>query len=113
VPHPALLTFAERRGASLQNRIADAMTRFAGSMAFVYVHAVWFAVWIGLGVESFPYGLLTMIVSLEAIFLATFVLISQNRADDKRHAIADHEWETVQELLTLSRRILAELEGRR
>lgn len=65
-------------------------------MPFVYVHVVWFAVWIGLGIERYPYGLLTMIVSLEAIFLSTFVMISQNRADAKRQALADHEWEKVQ-----------------
>jgi uncharacterized membrane protein len=82
-------------------------------MAFVYIHLVWFGCWIGLGVESYPYGLLTMIVSLEAIFLSTFVLISQNRADAKRHAIADQQWQTVheedrqnEELLDLSRRTL-------
>src|SRR5512133_4179368 len=56
----------------------------AGSMMFVYLHILWFGSWIGFGVESYPYGLLTMIVSLEAIFLSTFVMISQNRADAKR-----------------------------
>src|SRR4030095_118196 len=47
-----------------------------------------------LGVEHYPYGLLTMIVSLEAIFLSTFVMISQNRADEKRQVLADHQWQT-------------------
>ena len=61
-------------------------------MLFVYVHVVWFACWIGFGVEKYPYGLLTMIVSLEAIFLSTFVMISQNRADAKRQVIADEHW---------------------
>jgi uncharacterized membrane protein len=69
----------EERKAGLQTRIADGITRFAGSMFFVYVHIVWFALWIVVGIEKFPYGLLTMIVSLEAIFLSTFVMISQNR----------------------------------
>jgi uncharacterized membrane protein len=89
------------------------MTAFAGSMSFVYIHLAWFGCWIGLGVENYPYGLLTMIVSLEAIFLSTFVLISQNRADAKRQVIADQQWHTVQEedqqneeLLDLSRQIL-------
>jgi hypothetical protein len=72
-------------GFALQNRIADAITRFAGSMMFVYFHIGWFAVWIILGIEGYPFGLLTMIVSLEAIFLSTFVMISQNRADAKRN----------------------------
>ncbi len=101
------------RRANVQNRIADAITNFAGSMAFVYIHIVWFALWIGLGVENYPFGLLTMIVSLEAIFLSTFVMISQNRADAKRQVLADHQWEFVQaeegqneQLLALSNQIL-------
>jgi uncharacterized membrane protein len=111
--HPALLQHAEQRRRSLENRVADQITRFAGSMTFVYLHVVWFAAWILLGVEHYPYGLLTMIVSLEAIFLSTFVMISQNRADEKRQVLADHQWQTVQEedqqnqqLLELSNQIL-------
>jgi uncharacterized membrane protein len=112
-PNPALARHAEERAQNVQNRFADRITAFAGSMAFVYIHLAWFGCWIGLGVERYPYGLLTMIVSLEAIFLSTFVLISQNRADAKRQAIADQQWQTVQEedrqneeLLDLSRQIL-------
>jgi uncharacterized membrane protein len=110
---PALIKHAEERASDTQNRIADAITRFSGSMAFVYIHVVWFACWIGFGVEKYPYGLLTMIVSLEAIFLSTFVMISQNRADAKREVIANAQWQTVQEedaqnkqLLDLSNQIL-------
>ncbi len=77
----------ERRG-SFQNRMADRITQFAGSMAFVYLHVLWFVVWITLRVEKFPFGLLTMIVSLGAIVLSTFVLISQNRADEERVILA-------------------------
>jgi uncharacterized membrane protein len=71
-----------------QNRLTDGITNFAGSMSFVYLHAVWFGVWVlvnlglagaALAFDRFPFGLLTMIVSLEAIFLSTFVMISQNR----------------------------------
>jgi uncharacterized membrane protein len=112
--NPALLEHAEKRAASLQARIADTITKFAGSMAFVYVHVAWFAVWTGLGVEKFPFGFLTMIVSLEAIFLSTFVMISQNRADEKRQVLADQQWKMVnteekqnEELLALSNEILA------
>ena len=112
-PNPALMKQAEERAASVQNRIADAITDFAGSMWFVYIHIVWFGCWIALGVEGYPFGLLTMIVSLEAIFLSTFVMISQNRADAKRQVIADQQWQTVkeedrqnQELLALSHQIL-------
>ena len=111
--HPILTQQAEERARSVQNRIADAVTRFAGSMPFVYLHIVWFSLWIGLGVESYPYGLLTMIVSLEAIFLSTFVMISQNRADVKRELLAEHQWQLVQEeegqneeLLAVSKQIL-------
>ena len=112
--HPILTQQAEERAKSVQNRIADAVTRFAGSMPFVYLHIVWFSLWIGLGVETYPFGLLTMIVSLEAIFLSTFVMISQNRADAKRESLAEHQWQIVQEeerqneeLLEVSKQILA------
>ena len=111
--HPALARHAEMRRGSLQDRIADLITRFSGSMWFVYIHVAWFTVWIALRVESYPFGLLTMIVSLEAIFLSTFVLISQNRADERRQMLADQEWRTVmleekenQELIRLSNQIL-------
>ena len=113
VQHPALLEHAVQRGANVQNRIADKITRFAGSMAFIYVSIIWFTLWIVLRVEKFPYGLLTMIVSLEAIFLSTFVMISQNRADEKRQVLADNQWKIVQaeeaqneQLIELSKRIL-------
>jgi uncharacterized membrane protein len=112
-PNPALLENARKRAESVQNRIADKITDFAGSMTFVYLHILWFGSWIRFGVEKYPYGLLTMIVSLEAIFLSTFVMISQNRADAKRQVIADQQWQTVQEedrqnvqLLKLSKQIL-------
>jgi uncharacterized membrane protein len=111
--HPALVEHAAVRAESAQNRVADRITMFAGSMAFVYIHLLWFAVWIIVRVEDYPFGLLTMIVSLEAIFLSTFVMISQNRADAKRQVLADHQWETVQteeqqneSLITISNQIL-------
>jgi uncharacterized membrane protein len=111
--HPALLTHAEERARSVQNRIADAITGFAGSMWFVYLHVAWFTAWIVFRVEDYPFGLLTMIVSLEAIFLSTFVMISQNRQDDARRHLADMEWKKVQdeelqnqELIRLSKQIL-------
>jgi uncharacterized membrane protein len=119
--HPAVQAHAERRRARLAHRLADAITRFAGSMSFVVVHVAWFTAWIALGVERFPYGLLTMIVSLEAIFLSTFLLISQNRADERRQMLANAEWALVQqgeqqnelevrqndELIALTKQILA------
>jgi uncharacterized membrane protein len=113
-PNPALLEQAEKRASSVQNRIADRITDFAGSMLFVYLHILWFGSWIIFRIENYPFGLLTMIVSLEAIFLSTFVMISQNRADAKRQVVANLEWKTVREedrqnreLLKLSKEILA------
>jgi uncharacterized membrane protein len=112
--NPVIVKQARVRAESVQNRIADRITDFAGSMQFVYLHVLWFGLWISLGAEKYPYGLLTMIVSLEAIFLSTFVMISQNRADAKRQVIATAQWQTVQledkqneELLDLSNQILA------
>lgn len=112
--NPALARHAHERAQNVQNRIADRITAFSGSMAFVYLHLLWFGCWIGFGVEGYPYGLLTMIVSLEAIFLSTFVMISQNRADARRQVVADQEWQRIQledkqnrELLDLTNEILA------
>ena len=113
--HPSLARYAEQRAASLQNRVADVITAFAGSRGFVYLHVIWFVLWLKLEPfkDVFPYGLLTMIVSLEAIFLSTFVMISQNRADVKRQVLADHQWEMIQaeerqnqQLLDLSTRLV-------
>jgi uncharacterized membrane protein len=110
---PALLKREKERADARQNRIADKITAFSGSMLFVYLHIIWFGCWIGFRVEDYPFGLLTMIVSLEAIFLSTFVMISQNRADARRQVIADEQWKMVQvedkqnvELIDLSKQIL-------
>ena len=94
---PVLLQHERKRAESVQSRIADGVTAFAGSMAFVYIHIVWFVIWVGVPFEKYPFGLLTMIVSLEAIFLSTFVMISQNRADARRQVFADHQYEMIQE----------------
>ena len=85
------------RERNLQDRIADAITSFSGRMVFVYMHIVWFGVWVLLNTgrlsvrpfDPFPYGLLTMIVSLEAIFLSTLVLITQNRLSEEAEHRAD------------------------
>ncbi|MBK3573124.1 DUF1003 domain-containing protein [Streptomyces sp. MBT65] len=95
------IVFARMR--STQDRVADAITAFAGTMLFVYLHALWFAVWIALNegllgkagiFDPYPYGLLTMIVSLEAIFLSTFVMVSQNRQAARENVRADLDFET-------------------
>ena len=86
-----------------EDKASDAITTFAGNIKFVYFHAVWFGFWIaaGLGLfghayefDNFPFGLLTMIVSLEAIFLSTFVMISQNRASQKSEIRSQLDYET-------------------
>jgi uncharacterized membrane protein len=110
--HPALVRHGKERARNVQNRIADTITRRAGSMGFVYVHIVAFAVWM-LWFETNPWPTLTLAVSLEAIFLSTFVMISQNRTDEKRAVLASAAWESVQreekqneQLLQVSRQIL-------
>ena len=82
----------EKRAADLQLRIADGITKFAGSMRFVYIHAVVFVLWM-LFVESNPWPTLTLTVSLEAIFLSTFVMIGQNRQGDFAQRKADHDFQ--------------------
>ena len=97
---PVVLQHMEKRAADVQLRLADAITSFAGSMKFVYIHAVLFAVWM-LFIESNPWPKLTLIVSLEAIFLSTFVMIGQNRQAAFQQSKADHDFvEQEQELKT-------------
>src|SRR5512138_3359457 len=112
VHHPAVVQQFEKRAADAQLRLADKITAFAGSMNFVYLHIALFALWM-LVFEKSPWPTLTLIVSLEAIFLSTFVMIGQNRADEKRQALASQEWQSVQleeqqneQLLDLSNQIL-------
>ena len=93
----ALLRQARQRP---EDRTADAITRFAGSMMFVYMHVGWFALWVVYNIaaphrfDRFPFGLLTLIVSLEAIFLSTFVMISQNREAQRSNIRAQLDFET-------------------
>jgi uncharacterized membrane protein len=86
-----------------QDRAADQITSFAGSLKFVYIHSVWFGIWILLNIgilgaslefDKFPFGLLTMIVSLEAIFLSTFVMVSQNRQAARADIRSELDFET-------------------
>ena len=99
--HPVVVEHAAKRAANLQLRVADRITAFAGSMPFVYVHIVAFTVWI-LFVESAPWPKLTLIVSLEAIFLSTFVMIGQNRQGEFQRAKADHDFATEAQELRLN-----------
>jgi uncharacterized membrane protein len=102
VRHEGIIV-AKKRLSSAQDRTSDAITAFAGSMRFVYLHAVWFGAWIALNVglvggalvfDKYPFGLLTMIVSLEAIFLSTFVMISQNREAARADIRSELDFET-------------------
>jgi uncharacterized membrane protein len=89
--HPVVLEEQARRASDIQLRIADWITTFAGSMNFVYLHVVLFTVWM-LFFESRPWPTLTLVVSLEAIFLSTFVMIGQNRQAAFQQAKADHDF---------------------
>lgn len=98
--HPAVVAQLEARHKNLQVRLADAITAFAGSMKFVYIHAIVFAVWM-IFLEKDPWPKLTLVVSLEAIFLSTFVMIGQNRSAAFQQAKANHDFvEQEQELKT-------------
>lgn len=89
-----------RHRSGAQHRVADRITAFAGSMPFVYVHVLWFSAWIAVNslgpfaFDPFPYGLLTLVVSLEAIFLSTFVLLSQNRETLRAEIRSELDFET-------------------
>ena len=96
--HPVAARLDAERAADVQLRVADRITAFAGSMPFVYIHAIAFAVWM-LVFEGSPWPTLTLVVSLEAIFLSTFVMIGQNRQAAFQQAKADHDFrEQEQEL---------------
>jgi uncharacterized membrane protein len=98
VHHPVVVEHQQHRASDVQLRVADAITKFAGSMTFVYVHIVLFIAWMLL-VEKNPWPTLTLTVSLEAIFLSTFVMIGQNRQSDFAKRKADHDFvEQEQEL---------------
>lgn len=97
--HPVSLAEAEKRAASIQLRVADAITAFAGSMKFVYLHIAVFAAWM-LWFEASPWPTLTLIVSLEAIFLSTFVMVGQNRQAAFQQAKAEHDYQESEQLLS-------------
>lgn len=116
--HPAVEQHLAHRSADVQLRVADWITRFAGSMPFVYIHTVGFFVWMLL-VERSPWPTLTLIVSLEAIFLSTFVMIGQNRQAEFAQRKADHDFtaqtlelKTNTELTTAIHAMTTELHSR-
>ena len=114
---PVVLRQLEKRASNAQLRLADKITAFAGSMTFVWVHCAIFALWVAsglFGVDGYPFQFLTFVVSLEAIFLSTFVLIGQNRQAAFQQAKADHDFHeqemALQRNTELTQTIVAMLE---
>jgi uncharacterized membrane protein len=105
---PVVVAHIEKRAADVQLRMADAITSFAGSMKFVYIHAILFAVWM-LFIEKNPWPKLTLIVSLEAIFLSTFVMIGQNRQASFQQAKADHDFVEQEQELKLNTQLTRDI----
>jgi uncharacterized membrane protein len=99
--HPVVIEHREHRAADAQLRVADSITKFAGSMIFVYVHIAVFILWMVV-VEKNPWPTLTLGVSLEAIFLSTFVMIGQNRQADFAQRKADHDFNEQEQELKLN-----------
>jgi uncharacterized membrane protein len=108
--HPSVRAEAAHRAASLQLRVADAITAFAGSMWFVYLHIVAFVAWMLL-VERNPWPTLTLVVSLEAIFLSTFVMIGQNRQAAFQQAKADRDYREQETLLVENTELTRTIHG--
>lgn len=106
--HPVVTRLRSARAEDLQLRVADAITRFAGSMVFVYLHIAVFAAWM-LVVEKSPWPTLTLVVSLEAIFLSTFVMIGQNRAAAFQQAKANHDFTEQETELTTNTELTREI----
>jgi uncharacterized membrane protein len=106
--HPAVLAHQRQRASSFQLRVADAITSWAGSMPFVYLHIVAFAAWMLLA-EHRPWATLTLVVSLEAIFLSTFVMIGQNRQAAFQQAKADHDFREQELELKLNTEITKQI----
>ena len=105
---PTVLAEAEHRAASVQLVVADAITSFAGSMRFVYLHIVIFGLWM-IFFEKSPWPTLTLVVSLEAIFLSTFVMIGQNRQSSFAQAKADHDFESQEKELATNTDLTKEI----
>jgi uncharacterized membrane protein len=106
--HPVVLAHQRERAADAQLRLADAITAWAGSMPFVYLHIAAFAIWM-LFTERSPWPTLTLVVSLEAIFLSTFVMIGQNRQAAFQQAKADHDFREQELELKLNTEITRQI----
>jgi uncharacterized membrane protein len=108
--HPVVDRMNAERRADIQLRLADRITAFAGSMPFVYLHALGFGAWM-LFFERSPWPTLTLVVSLEAIFLSTFVMIGQNRQAAFQQAKADHDFVQEDQELKLNTELTREIHG--
>ncbi len=106
--HPVVRRLDAARAADYQLRLADRITAFAGSMPFVYIHVLAFGTWM-LVFEKSPWPTLTLVVSLEAIFLSTFVMIGQNRQAAFQEAKADHEFAEEEQELKLNTELTREI----
>jgi uncharacterized membrane protein len=106
--HPVVDRVNAERHADIQLRVADRITAFAGSMPFVYLHAFGFGIWMLL-FEKSPWPTLTLVVSLEAIFLSTFVMIGQNRQAAFQQAKADHDFVEEDQELRLNTELTREI----
>ncbi len=106
--HPVVVRLNAERAAEFELRLADRITAFAGSMRFVYLHAVAFALWM-LFFEKSPWPTLTLAVSLEAIFLTSFVMIGQNRQATFQQAKADHDFVEGEQELKLNTELTREI----
>jgi uncharacterized membrane protein len=106
--HPVVDRVNADRQADIQLRVADRITTFAGSMPFVYLHALGFGIWMLL-FEKSPWPTLTLVVSLEAIFLSTFVMIGQNRQAAFQQAKADHDFVEEDQELRLNTELTREI----
>ncbi|HYM84685.1 MAG TPA: DUF1003 domain-containing protein [Candidatus Dormibacteraeota bacterium] len=106
--HPVVVRLHTERSEDLQLRLADRITAFAGSMSFVYIHVLLFAGWM-IWVEKSPWPTLTLAVSLEAIFLSTFVLIGQNRQAAFQQAKADHDFAEEEQELRVNTQLTREI----
>ena len=106
--HPVVVRLNAERAAEFELRLADRITGFAGSMKFVYIHALAFALWM-LVVERSPWPTLTLAVSLEAIFLTSFVMIGQNRQATFQQEKADHDFVEGEQELKLNTDLTREI----
>ena len=102
---PVVRRHLVKRAEDWQLRLADRVTAFAGSMPFVWVHVAIFVSWVAsglFGADRYPFQFLTFVVSLEAIFLSTFVMIGQNRQAAFQQAKADHDFQESETELKLN-----------